>query len=61
MELRSERNPQGNGRVYRIAFTVSDGTDTCSGTARVNVPRKKDEPAVDSAPPSFDSFTGAGV
>ena len=47
--------------VYRIAFTVSDGTDSCSGTARVDVPRKKDQPAVDSAPPRFDSFTGAGV
>ena len=61
VELRSERNPQRDGRVYRIAFTVSDGTDSCSGTARVDVPRKKDEPAVDSAPPRFDSFTGAGV
>ena len=61
VELRSERNPQRDGRVYRIAFTVSDGTDSCSGTARVDVPRKKDQPAVDSAPPRFDSFTGAGV
>ena len=61
VELRSERNPQLDGRVYRIAFTVSDGTDSCSGIARVDVPRKKNQPAVDSAPPSFDSFTGAQV
>ena len=61
VELRSERTPQGNGRVYKIAFTVSDGTDSCSGSARVTVPRKRDEPAVDSAPPSFDSFTVAGA
>jgi FG-GAP repeat len=61
VELRSERNPQLDGRVYRIAFTVSDDTDSCSSIARVDVPRKKDQPAVDSAPPSIDSFTGAGV
>ena len=57
VELRAERNPQGDGRVYRIAFTASDGQGgTCTGTAAVSVPRQKKDPAVDSAPPSFDSF-----
>jgi hypothetical protein len=50
---------KGDGRVYRIAYTVSDGTDSCSGVAKVSVPRKKGQAAVDSAPPSYDSFTGA--
>jgi Tol biopolymer transport system component len=57
VNLRAERNPKGDGRVYRVAFTASDGRGgACSGTAKVSVPRHKDDPAVDSAPPSFDSF-----
>jgi TolB protein len=57
VRLRAERDPQGDGRVYRIAFTASDGRGgECSGTATVSVPRKKGEPAVDSAPPNYDSF-----
>ena len=32
--VRSEANPQRNGRVYRIAYTVSDGHGgSCSTTA----------------------------
>jgi hypothetical protein len=58
--LRAERDPRGNGRVYFIAFTVSDGTDTCSGTVSVTVPRKKGVAAVaDSS--RWNSFTGAPV
>jgi hypothetical protein len=57
LRVRAERNPHGDGRVYRIAFTASDGRGgSCSGTATVSVPRKKRQPAVDSAPPSYDSF-----
>jgi hypothetical protein len=57
LRVRAERNPHGDGRVYRIAFTASDGRGgSCSGTARVSVPRKKRKPAVDSGPPSYDSF-----
>ena len=57
VNLRAERNPKADGRVYTIAFTVSDGRQgSCSGKATVTVPRHKDDPAVDSAPPSFDSF-----
>jgi Tol biopolymer transport system component len=58
VRLRAERDPKGDGRVYRIAFEVSEGrSGTCSGEVSVSVPRKKKEPAIDSAPPSYDSFT----
>jgi dipeptidyl aminopeptidase/acylaminoacyl peptidase len=57
LRVRAERNPRGDGRVYQIAFTASDGRGgSCSDTATVSVPRKKRKPAVDSAPPSYDSF-----
>jgi Tol biopolymer transport system component len=57
LRVRAERNPRGDGRVYRIAFTASDGpSGSCSGTATVSVPRKRNKPAVDSAPPSYDSL-----
>jgi hypothetical protein len=57
LRIRAERNPHGDGRVYRIAFTASDGRGgSCSGTAKVSVPRKARKPAVDSAPPSYDSL-----
>jgi hypothetical protein len=46
VKLLRERKPQGNGRAYRVAYTVSDGAKTCTGTAGVGVPRKKDKPAV---------------
>jgi hypothetical protein len=55
--IRAERSPHGDGRVYQIAFTVTDGRGaSCSGTAAVGVPRHKKKAAVDSAPPSYDSF-----
>jgi Tol biopolymer transport system component len=57
VRIRAERDSRGDGRVYRIAFTATDGRGgSCSGTATVSVPRKKHKPAVDSAPPSYDSF-----
>jgi Tol biopolymer transport system component len=57
LRIRAERNPHGDGRVYRIAFTASDGRGgSCSDTTKVSVPRKKHKAAVDSAPPSYDSF-----
>jgi hypothetical protein len=55
--LRRERAGNGDGRVYRIAFTLSDGKGgSCSGVVKVQVPHNKKKPAVDSAPPSYDSF-----
>jgi Tol biopolymer transport system component len=57
VQPRAERDNKGDGRVYRIAFTASDGNGgECSGVATVEVRRKKNQPAVDSAPPSYDSF-----
>jgi hypothetical protein len=53
--IRAERDRRGDGRVYRIAFTASDEQGAaCTGTATVSVPRHGQ--AVDSAPPSYDSF-----
>jgi TolB protein len=57
VRLRAERDPRADGRVYTISFTVSDGNGgECEGTARVAVPRHPSRPAVDSAPPAYDSF-----
>ena len=57
VELRAERNPRGDGRAYRISFTASDPQgSSCRGVAAVMVPRHKDEPAIDSAPPAYDSL-----
>jgi alpha-tubulin suppressor-like RCC1 family protein len=69
--VRTEANSLFNGRVYRIAYSVSDGHGgTCSGTAgpsgdttaKVGVQRKKGTPAIDDGNAmSWDSFTGAPV
>ena len=57
LSVRAERAGRGDGRVYRIAFTASDGRGgSCSDTTTVTVPRKKHRPGVDSAPPSYDSL-----
>lgn len=57
VELRPERNPNRDGRVYRIRYTVFDPIGaSCRGLEFVSVPRHKDEPAVDSYPLSYDSF-----
>jgi hypothetical protein len=57
VRLRAERDNRGDGRVYRITFEATDGYGgSCSGTVKVTVPRKKNKPAQDSAPPSYDSF-----
>ena len=57
VRLRAERDPHGDGRVYRLAFTVSDDQGAeCEGIALVEVPRRPGRPAVDSSPPAYDSF-----
>ena len=57
VQVRAERDPRGDGRVYRIAFRAADDHGgACEGVITVGVPRHKDRPAVDSAPPSFDSL-----
>ena len=58
VRLRAERDPKGNGRVYRIAFKASDGTDNCTEVVKVAVPHDQGRPAIDSAPPSYNSFGG---
>jgi hypothetical protein len=55
--VRAERAPRGDGRVYRIAFTaVDDRGGECEGSVAVSVPRKQRRPAIDSAPPSYNSL-----
>jgi hypothetical protein len=58
--LRAERDPMGDGRVYTISFSVSDGEDSCTGTVSVSVPRKKGEKAYDSGQ-KYNSLTGDPV
>lgn len=58
VELRVERDGNGNGRAYRLEFTVSDGHGgECSGTALAGVPHDKKHRWLDSGV-SFDSFGG---
>lgn len=47
VQLRRERSPRGNGRVYTLAFTANDGWESCSGTVRVEVPVRRNDAAVD--------------
>ena len=57
-QVRAERSGQGDGRVYRVAFTATDGLGgECSGAGRIGVPHDQGgRPApIDSAPPSYDS------
>jgi hypothetical protein len=56
IKLRAERDPDKNGRVYRIAYRVSDGRGgSCTGVEQVGVPVKKRKTAVANAK-SFNSF-----
>ena len=58
VELRVERDAKGNGRAYRLDFTVSDGQGgECSGTSLTGVPHDKNHRWLDSGA-TFDSFAG---
>jgi len=47
--LRAERSGLGDGRVYQVSFTASDGHGgTCSGTTTVGVPHDPGTAPVDS-------------
>jgi len=49
--VRAQRSGLGNGRVYHIGFTASDGHGgTCQGTVKVAVPHSKNKMAVDDGP-----------
>ncbi len=51
VQLRSEREGNGNGRVYTIFFSVTDAAgNTGSGTTKVVVPHNPGETAVDNGP-----------
>jgi len=51
VQLRSEREGNGNGRVYTIFFSVKDAAgNTGTGTTKVVVPHNPGETAVDSGP-----------
>jgi Tol biopolymer transport system component len=56
VEVRAERSPEGDGRVYRVAYDVADGRGgLCTGTAKIAVPRSKKQTAVDSEA-TYNSF-----
>ncbi len=51
VELRAEKLGSGDGRVYTVSFTVSDGHGgACTGVVRVAVPHDQAKPAVDGGP-----------
>ncbi|HZH78150.1 MAG TPA: hypothetical protein VEY88_19130 [Archangium sp.] len=55
--LRAERAGGGDGRVYALSFTASDGKGgQCSGSVRVGVPHRAGQDAVDSGQ-RYDSTT----
>ena len=50
VKLRAERSGNGDGRVYTIAFDVTDGAgNPTTGVCRVHV-KKGSKPAIDSGP-----------
>jgi len=61
--VRAERDGYGNGRVYHIRFTASDGQGgVCTGEVLVGVPHDQGDPfPVDDGPPWYDSVTGEPI
>jgi hypothetical protein len=55
LQLRAERNGTGDGRVYIVSYSVSDGLASCAGTVRVTVVHDQAHAAVIS-PNSYNSF-----
>ena len=54
-QLRAERSGNGNGRVYTIFFTTTDGRGgSCGGSVKVCVPHSQHGGCVDGGP-AFDS------
>jgi hypothetical protein len=57
LRLRAERDERGNGRVYTIWFTASDGQGgTCDGSTQVCVPRDHGHLACVDDGKAFDSL-----
>ena len=46
--LRAQRDGDGDGRIYRVAFRASNGGGSCEGSVIISVPHHKDSPATDS-------------
>lgn len=54
-QIRAERSGTGNGRVYAISFTASDGKGGgCTGEVRVGVPHDQGETPIDDGQ-NYDS------
>lgn len=62
--VRAERAGGGDGRVYEIFFTASDGVATCAGSVLVGIPHDQGKPGqrfpVDSGV-RYNSLTGAVI
>jgi hypothetical protein len=57
VQVRAERSGLGDGRVYRVAVTATDGKETCSGKASVSVPHDQSgAAAVDTVAVIVNSF-----
>ncbi len=61
VQLRSERQGSGNGRVYTIHLSVSDGNgNSGAATCIVTVPKSQNgNPAVDDGPSGYEASCGA--
>lgn len=58
--LRAERSGRGNGRVYTIFFTATDGRGgSCHSSVKVAVPHDSSRAAIDDGP-AYDSTVCAG-
>lgn len=47
VQLRAERQAKANGRVYAVNFQANDGSQTCTGSVKVEVPLVAGSQAVD--------------
>jgi len=57
LELRAERSNKGNGRVYTVWFTATDGRgESCDGSVQVCVPRKNHHGDCTDDGQKYDSF-----
>ena len=52
--IRAERAGNGNGRVYTLSFTASDGFESCTGSVSVEVPHSRKSTPIDDGQ-AFDS------
>lgn len=51
-QIRAERSGKGNGRVYTITFTATDGKGgSCQSSVKVSVPHSQGTPAIDNNSP----------